>query len=149
VTGTRTTRGVLLLTVVALAGCGGGSHFANDPRPATPVNLSVYVNDKRVSISPSSLTPGAVTITITNQSSSSQAIEVVNAGGSSAISTTGPISPQATDQVTVSLPAGHYTVAVAPNRSTEAAAATPTGVAPASLTVHGQRPNSNNQLLQP
>jgi hypothetical protein len=141
--------GALLLAAFALAGCGGGTHFANDTRPASPVNLSVYVNDNRVSVSPDSVTVGAVTITVTNQSSSSQAIEVTTAGGSSAISSTGPISPQGTDQVTVDLSSGDYTVGAAPNSSTEAAAATPSGIAPASLTVRGQRPNSNNQLQQP
>lgn len=145
----RTTLGALLLAGLALAGCGGGTHFANNTRPASPVNVSVYVNDKRVSVSPDSITAGPVTITITNQSSSAQAIEVASAGGSSAISSTGPISPQATDQVTVSLSSGNYTVGIAPNNTTEAAAASPSGVTPASLAVRGQRPNSNNQLLQP
>ena len=140
---------MVVLGMTALAGCGGGAHFANDPRPASPVNVSVYVNDQRISVSPGSVTVGAVTITIANQSSSAQAIEVAPAGGSSPITTTGPISPQATDQVTVSLRSGDYTIGVSPNNSTQAAAAAPTGVATGSLTVEGRRPNSNSQLLQP
>lgn len=111
--------------------------------------MSVYVNDQRVSVSPDSVTPGAVTITIANQSSNAQALEIARAGGSNAVTTTGPISPQATDQVTVDLPSGSYTVGIAPNSSTQAAASSPSGVASGSLTVHGHRPNSNGQLLQP
>lgn len=148
-TASRTSLAAVVLAGLALAGCGGGTHFANNSRPASPVNVSVYVNGKRVSVSPDSVTPGPVTITITNQSSSAQAIEVATAGGSSAISSTGPISPQATDQVSVDLSSGDYTVGIAPNSSTEAAAATPSGITPASLAVHGRRPSSNNQLLQP
>lgn len=148
-TGRRTTLGALLLGALALAGCGGGTHFIDGPRQPVPINVSVYVDDQRVSVSPDSVTVGPVTITITNQASSAQAIEVAPAGGSSAVTTTGPISPQATDQVTVNLSRGDYTVGIAPNNSTQAAAATPSGINPGALTVQGRRANSNNQLLQP
>jgi hypothetical protein len=110
----------------------------------------VYINDQRVSVSPPTIGAGPVAITITNQSSSAQAVEVAPAGGSNALTTTGPISPQANDQVTVNLSTGQYTIGIAPNNSTQAAAAaTPTGIASGSLTVQGKRPNSNSQLLQP
>ena len=140
---------MLLLTAGAVAGCGGGSHFADKTRPPVPVSVSAYINDQRVSVSPGSVTPGTVTITITNQSSTAAPLEVAPAGGTGKVTTTGPISPQATDQVTVTLNPGQYTVGVAPNNSTQAAAATPTGIAAGSLTVAGQRSNSNGQLLQP
>lgn len=136
----------LSLWVLALAGCGGGAHFANNLRPASPVNVSVYVNDRKVAVSPGSVTVGLVTITIANQSSNAQAIQVAPAGGSRVITSTGPISPQATDQVTVRLSSGDYTVGTA---SGPASSGTPAGVAPGSLTVQGRRGNSNGQLLQP
>jgi hypothetical protein len=142
-------RAALSVGMLALAGCGSGTHFANTGRPASPINVSIYVNDQRISVSPGSVTPGLVTITIANQSSNAQAIQIAPPGGSSAVTTTGPISPQATDQVTVNLPAGDYTVGIAADNSTQAAAATPTGVTPGSLTVKGQRSDSNSQLLQP
>jgi hypothetical protein len=143
-----------LLAAVALAACGGGAHFADRARPAAPVNVSVYINDQKVAVSPPTVTPGAVALTITNQSSAAQSVVVLPAGSSGGCTSagntcTGPISPQANDQVTVNLSAGQYTIGIAPNSSAEAAAATPTGVAAGSLTVAGHRSNSNGQLLQP
>jgi hypothetical protein len=148
-TGRARTLAALSVGVLALAGCGGGTHFANTGRPASPINVSVFVNDQRISVSPGSITPGLVTITIANQSSNARAIQIAPPGGSSAVTTTGPISPQATDQVTIQLSSGDYMVGITPDNSTQAAAATPSGVAAASLTVKGHRPNSNSQLLQP
>lgn len=147
-TGARNTCGVLLLGAVALGGCGGASHFADQARPAVPVNVSVYINDRRVSVSPNAVSPGPVTITILNQSSTAEPLQVAPAGGSG-VTTTGPINPQATDQVTVDLRSGQYTIGIAPDSSTEAAAATPTGIMSGLLTVSGSRQTSNNQLLQP
>lgn len=109
----------------------------------------MYINDQRVSVSPNSVGPGPITITITNQASSAEPLEVAPAGGSAADATTGPISPQANDQITVDLHAGQYTIGVAPNSSTEAAAATPTGIMPGLLNVSGHRQTSSSQLLQP
>lgn len=142
------TVGTLILAAVAAAGCGGGAHFADQARQSTPVNVSVYINDQRVSVSPSSVAPGPVSITIANQSSTAQAVAVA-AAGKTAITTTGPISPQGTDQVTVNVSEGQYSVGIAGNNSAQAATATPTGIVPGTLTVQGSRSDSNNQLLQP
>ena len=148
-TAARVTVGALLVGAAAVGGCGGGSHFVDRSRPSVPVNVSVYVNDQSVSVSPQTVTAGPVTITITNQSSSAEPLEVAPAGGAGAATTTGPISPQGNDQVTVDLSAGQYTIGVAPSSSTQAAANTPTGIMPGLLTVSGQRQSSNGQVLQP
>ena len=145
-----TTRlGVLLLAASTLAACGGGTKFADQPRPAAPVAVSVYVNDQSVSVSPATITPGVVTITITNQSSDAAALEVTPAGGSTATTSTGPISPQATDQLTVYLKRGQYSVGIAPAAATQAATAEPSGIRSGLLSVQGERPNSNSQVLEP
>jgi|SRR5437588_6642604 len=144
--------GIIILTTVAIAGCGSSGHFANHPSPPTPVNLTVYINNQRVSVSPSSIGAGPVVLIVTNQASTAQSLTVLPAGTSAAqpIADTGPINPQATAQVTVNLNTpGAYTVATAPNGSTEAAAALPTGVRPAVLRVGHQRPSGSNELLQP
>lgn len=147
-TGRRAILGVFL-TAITLTACGSSNHFANQARPAVPVNVSVYINDHRVSVSPDTVSPGAVTLTITNQASNSASLEVMRAGSSNSITSTGPISPQANDQVTVDLSAGQYSVGIAAANSTQAAAATPTGITSGTLTVQGKRQSSNNQLLQP
>jgi hypothetical protein len=130
------------LAAVALAAC-GSSHFQYTPKATVPINVSVYIDSQRVSLSPNSITPGPTTITITNQASTAESLQVVPAGGSNALAETGPISPQGTAQVTVDLSsAGAYTISTAPNNSTEAAASTPTGILPGLLRVQGQRPIS-------
>lgn len=138
----RTTALVTLpLVGLALAACGGTTHFRFNPKTTIPVNVSVYVNSRRVAISPNSVTPGPVSITITNQAATAESLRVVPGGGSGAspLADTGPISPQGTDQLTVKLGAGNYTVTTSPDNATDAGAATPTGILPALLQVQGHR----------
>ena len=148
----RTTLAMLALVSATASGCGGGTHFANRPRPPAPVNMTVYVNDQRVSVSPTSVGAGPILFIITNQSSNAESLQVTSSGSSSSqsLADTGPISPQATAQLTVNLSSpGDYTVGIAPNSSTEASAATPTGIRPALIHVGSPRPSSNNQVEQP
>jgi hypothetical protein len=149
----RTTLAMLALTATTtLSACGGSKHFANQPRPPAPVNMTVYINDQRVSVSPAKVGAGPIIFIITNQASSAESVAVTSsAGGSSQpLADTGPISPQATAQLSVDLKdPGDYTVGIAPNNSTEAAAATPTGIQPALIHVGQPRPNSNNEVAQP
>ena len=143
---------MVVLAAGAIAGCGGGTHFANLPRPPNPINLAVYINNQRVSISPSSIGAGPVQLIVTNQASNAESLIVLPAGTSAgqALADTGPLSPQATANVTVDLTSpGAYTVAIAPNSSTESAASTPTGIQPALLRVGKARPSASNQLLNP
>jgi hypothetical protein len=148
----RVTTGTALLVSALLAGCGsGGKHFANLPRPPSPVNLTVYISDQRVSISPSSVGAGPVVFIITNQASKAESLMITPAGNPSAhpLADTGPISPQATSQLTVDVNPGEYTVASASGSSTEAASALPSTVQPALLHVGRERPSASNQLLSP
>jgi hypothetical protein len=114
--------------------------------------LTVYVNDQRISVSPSSVGAGPILFIITNQASNAESLAVTSSAGSSSqpLADTGPISPQATAQLSVNLHApGDYTVGIAPNSSTEAAAATPTGIQPALIHVGAARATSNNEVGQP
>ena len=120
-------------------------------RPA-PVNVTVYINDQRVSVSPSSVGAGPVQLIVTNQATTAESLTMARAGDSSSqpLADTGPISPQGTAQVTVNLsPPGDYTVGIAPSGSTQAAASAPTGIQPAVLHVGKARQGSSSQLLQP
>jgi hypothetical protein len=49
------------------AGC-GSDDFENEPRPATPVEVTARVDDREVAVSPAKVGAGIVTFTISNQS---------------------------------------------------------------------------------
>jgi hypothetical protein len=134
-----------------LAGCGGGATFANKPRPPVPVNVTVYINDQRVSVSPSAVGAGPVVFIVTNQASQAESMQILQGGASAAapVTSTGPISPQATAQIKVSLLKGRYTVGIGPNGQTEASRATHAGIQPAVLRIGHQRPSASNQLMSP
>ena len=148
----RTTTGTLLIASLALAGCGGSStHFANKPRPPSPVNLTVYIDDQRVSVSPSKIGAGPVVFIVTNQASKAISLSVLPAGVSAAqpLANTGPISPQATAQVTVDFNSPGNFVVTGSSGNTQASQALPTGIAPAVLHIGRPRPSASNQLLSP
>ena len=134
---------------VLVAGCGSSTHFANKPRPASPVDLTVYVNNDRVSISPTSVGAGQVIFIVTNQSTDAESVTVHHQGNSTRLATTGPINPQATAQVTVDLKSGDYLVATSSGGASEAALASGPKIQPAALHIGAPRPDSSSQLLQP
>jgi hypothetical protein len=114
--------------------------------------MTVYINDRSVSVSPASVGAGPVVFIITNQASNAESLAVTSSDSSTAqpLADTGPISPQATAQLTVNLNSpGKYSVGIAPTSSTEAAAATPTGIQAALIRVGRPRASSNNDLQQP
>ena len=71
----KTITGMLAVGTLIATGCGGGSTFANKPRPPTPINLTVYINNARVSISPASIGAGPVVFIVTNQASHASHVE--------------------------------------------------------------------------
>jgi hypothetical protein len=146
----RTTRiGLLALTTAAIVGCGGGSHFANKPKPAIPVNITVYVNNARVSVSPSSVGAGPVVFIVTNAADQTESITVQSTDGIH-LASTGPVNPQSTAQVTVDFrDPGTYTVNAGQTGSTEAAQNQPSGIQPATIKIGQKRPSASDQLLQP
>ena len=85
-----------------VAGCGSaGGTAPTQPRPPSPVNLTVYVNDSKVSVSPSKVGAGPVVFIVTNQASKSEQLAISRAGHTSQIASTAPINPQGTTQVAV------------------------------------------------
>jgi hypothetical protein len=145
----RATIGILAVSAVAAAGCGGGKHFANEPRPPTPVNLTVYINNSRILVSPSSVGAGPVIFIITNQASQAESLTVQPTAGGAALATTAPINPQATSEVQVNFTPGTYTVGTNGTGGSDATQASPSQIQSASLFVGPQRQNSNSALLQP
>lgn len=146
----RTTFG-MFVSAIALSGCGSGGMFANKPRPASPIDLTVYIDNARVSVSPASVGAGEVIFVITNQADKAESLTIHPAGDSSrALATTGPINPQSTDQVTVDFTdPGEYAIAAGGKGHSDAASATRSGIQSAALHVGKKRPGSSGALLQP
>jgi hypothetical protein len=146
----RITIAIVGATALAIAGCGGGSRFANSPRPPTPVNLTVYVSDARVSVSPSSVGAGPLVFIVTNQAARAESIQIepaATAGSSQPTADSGPITPQATATFKVDLAQGDYTMVAADSASTDAGAGS--AIHPAHLRIGPPRPPATNAVLQP
>ena len=142
----RTTIGMLAVSAFAVSACGASSQGATMARPPAPVNLTVYIDNGRVSVSPTAVGAGAITFIITNQASQAESLAVMQAGSVAGqpLADTGPINPQATAQVTVNFTSpGPYSL------STGGDGGGGSTIRAASFTVGKARPNSNNQLLQP
>ncbi|HEY6399222.1 MAG TPA: hypothetical protein VIX82_17390 [Solirubrobacteraceae bacterium] len=145
----RGTTGMLVVGALAAGACGGGGAI-KQASPALPVNLTVYVNDSRVSLSPDSVGAGPVVFIVTNQASRTKSLSLLPAGTSAAqpVASTGTISPKGTAQVTVDLSAGDYSLTTAVNDGTGTPPST-TGVQAATLHIGPPRPSGANDLLQP
>ncbi|MGH2884410.1 MAG: hypothetical protein ACRDPA_17230 [Solirubrobacteraceae bacterium] len=143
----RTTIGMLAVSALAVSACGSSSQGATTPRPPAPVNLTVYIDNSRVSVSPTAVGAGAVTFIITNQASQAESLAILPAGSAAgqALANTGPINPQATAQVTVDFSSqGTYSLSTA-----GADAGSGSTIRAASIHVGPPRSSSDNQLLQP
>ena len=137
-------------SALVLSACGAaGGKSASVLRSPSPVNLSVYVNDSRVSVSPSSVGAGPVVFIVTNQSDHAQSLAISRDGACQALASTAPINPEGTTQVSVNFSPGNYTIAAAPHGQNDAQLSEPTGIAPASIHIGRQRASASNELLSP
>lgn len=117
-------------------GCGGGGERANALRPPIPINVAVEIGDARVSASPRSFGAGPITIFASNQSGASRRLTI---DGPRLRQSLGPINPQDTATLKVTVNPGSYTISADGTG----------GPKPAALTVGPKRPSSQNQLLVP
>jgi hypothetical protein len=146
----KTTIAVLGTAALSLAACGSsGGTFADKPGPPAAVNLTVYVNDAKVSISPASVGAGPVVFTVTNQGSKAHSLAILTAGGSQQIASTAPINPQGTTQISVDFKPGTYSIAGGAGRGTDAQLASAPPIVPASLRIGPLRSNKPGTLLTP
>ena len=149
----RMTLGLVAAGALFLSACGGSGGTTNvKPTPPIPANLSVYINDQKISVSPQTVGAGPVLFIVTNSGTRTQSLMVQSAdasAGTEPLASTGPINPQATAQVKVDFrDQGDYTVATTPTGN-EAAQAAPKTIRPAVIHIGSQRPPASNQLLQP
>src|SRR5947209_11327758 len=141
------TIGMFAMGAIAVAGCGGNTKtFANQSPPPTPVNVTVYINNARVSVSPDNTGAGPVTFLVANHATKAESLQVqaAGSGGGQPLANTGPINPQGTASITVDFTEqGKYSVSVGSGGTTEASTASPTSsIAPATLHIGAPRPDS-------
>jgi hypothetical protein len=148
----KTTSLLLAVAAAAAAGCGSSGTFANKPAPPQPVNVTVYINNSKVSASPTKIGAGPVNLIVTNQSSQSESLTILPAGATAgqALAKTGPINPQGTAQIQVNLSSeGDYTVATTAGGSSDAAGASSNSIQPVTIHVGAPRSGGSTQLLTP
>jgi hypothetical protein len=146
----KTTIAVLGVTALSLAGCGSSSGtLASRAAPPSAINLTVYVNDSKVSISPTRVGAGPVVFIVTNQGRRAHSLAISAAGGSRPLAITAPINPQGTTQVAVDFKPGIYSVATGPRRGTDAQLARARPISPARLHIGPLRRDRPGELLTP
>jgi hypothetical protein len=142
------TIGQLAIIALAVSACGSaGGTSASLSRPPNPVNLSVYVNDSRVSVSPAHVGAGPITFIVTNQASHAEALAISKGG--STLASTAPINPQGTTQVSVDFKPGEYTIATGAHGANDAQLSKQSSIRPASIHIGRERAGSSNSVLQP
>ena len=123
------------------AGCGdGGDGYANERRPATPINVTAAIGDRGISLSPKTFGAGPIVMIISNQTAQRHTVtlETQELGGSQPglTESTRPIPPGGTARLQADLRRGTYEV------STRSGGAL-------TLEVGAPRKSAQDELLQP
>jgi hypothetical protein len=128
--------------MLAVAACGSNSDYKNDPRPPSPIVITGYISDQRVSVSPRRLGAGPISLIVTNQTGTAQRVTLESAGaigsGPGIRQVTAPISPRDTATLKVDVKPGSYSVHVGAD-----------AIRAARLKVGPERKSAQNDLLQP
>jgi hypothetical protein len=127
-----------VLCAPLLAGCGTAARlsFKGHGRPATPIDVSVYVGDGRVSSDPRRITAGPVELLVVNASAHVRTVFVALPDGR-VIARTPKVEPGGTAQLKTTLTRSAYELRAAGRRSG------------ALLTVGRPARSGNADLLQP
>jgi hypothetical protein len=136
-------RSRLIVTAAALGaafavGACGEDDFENEPRPASPIEVTALINDRKIKVSPSTadaVGAGLVNFTISNQSQDPAALVLEGPTDDAS----NPIQPGGVGSLKTELEEGDYVVS----------AGTESDANEGSLDVGPPRPSSQNDLLQP
>lgn len=141
------TLGALML---ALSGCGATRlNFHGQQRQAAPIDLSVYVNNSHMLVSPQKVGAGPVQFNVTNQASRTESVTISRVSGDRrAVASTGPINPNSSAQVTVDFTSGDYSVSTQTICSA-CDEALRSSVAPVIVRIGVARTAGDSALLQP
>jgi hypothetical protein len=128
------------VAAMLVAGCGGGTDYKNEDRPAAPIVVTASISKDAVSVSPKKFGAGPITLIVTNQTSASQRLTLeISSGAAGFKGQTGPINPRDTAQLKADLD----------KQGTYAVHADGNSIRAARLVVGKARPSAQNDLLQP
>ncbi len=123
-----------LAAALSLASC-GEDDFANEPRPAAPVQLTARIGDDDVTVSPQAVGAGIVSITISNQSKEPASLVLEGPTDESSEE----IAPNNVATIKISLDEGDYTATAGEGNEQREDV----------LRVGTERASSSNELLLP
>lgn len=130
-----------LAGLAGLAACGDEDRV-NGERPAASVNVTAAIIDGRINVSPDSVGAGPISLIVTNQTASAQALtfETDEVGGDNPgmTETTEPINPSGTATLEVDVREGDYAIS-----------AEDADIRPATVKVGAPRPSAQDELLLP
>src|SRR4051794_175262 len=129
-----------IAALLALAGCGGGKDFANNPRPPVTVQLTGVITKQKVTISPNKIGAGPVVITVSNQTGRPHTLTLDGNGIQERV---GPINPLDTAQLQKTLKPGKYTVTAGSE------AASSSSISAATLLIGKERESASDKVLLP
>jgi hypothetical protein len=141
---TRKTSFILLpLVALIVAGCGTKERTANELRPPVPIQLDASLMPKKISLAPSQIGGGPVTLVVSNLTATEQRITfgANSPSGTSELridSQSATIAPNNTATMKAELSDGTYSLSVEGE-------SIPTAV----LNVSGERPSAQNDLMLP
>src|SRR5688572_977954 len=104
----------LVALPLAAYGCGDTDERTSNLRPPTPINVSVKIGDDRVSASPTKFGAGPIVVIASNQSSASHTLTIE---GPQLRQSLGPISPQDTATLKVTVAPGEHTLSAGGSQS--------------------------------
>ena len=125
---------------IAIAGCGGGKDFENNPRPPVPLQLTGVITQKSVTVSPHKVGAGPVVITVSNQTSESHTLTLDGQGIQERV---GPINPLDTAQIQKTLKPGTYQVKAGSEKATDST------IQAATLKIGKERVSGSDKVLLP
>jgi hypothetical protein len=128
--------------VLPAAGCGGGDDFKDKPRPAVPIELSGVITNSSVTVEPSHLGAGPITLLVSNLSSEPHTV-TIEGGPKNTTEKAGPVQPQDTVTLQEDLLPGTYTVKAGSPRASFRE------IRPATLRIGKRRSSSSNKVLLP
>ncbi len=125
------------------SGCGGSEDdYANQPRPATPINVTAAIGDRGISLSPKTFGAGPIVMIVSNQTAQRHTVtlETQELGGSEPglTESTRPVGPGGTARLQADLRAGTYEIGTRSD-----------AVSPVRLEVGAPRRSAQDELLTP